>query len=362
MAGGRGVAVSLVVTACAGAVCCVDAVAAADAGVKQIALVPNATELEGFDGRLVWSRKDPSTKRFVLMTHYRGRVSKVPVASRVSAFDVDLGPDRAGRTVAVYSRCRGAANPRRCVLFLYDFARHRERELRRVGEPGRSEFEPSVWRDRIAFASRPDRPGTPDDALGEVRVRSLSRRGRTQRFSGSIAPLDTGLPRAAVSSIDLRGERLAYTWAIRAQQCRAGDMVGEPDPTGTTGREHRELWLADGDGTQTLVEKGCDGDRPTAFLNPYLTQEALHYGVVTDGLRRWWVRTYRSGSGQYAEARTVEGLQSYVPFGVIAWRARGYGRTRIESVPPSRLTPTQAYQSTSGIGPPTGTTLPAQAR
>ena len=109
MAGGRGVAVSLVVTACAGAVCCVDAVAAADAGVKQIALVPNATELEGFDGRLVWSRKDPSTKRFVLMTHYRGRVSKVPVASRVSAFDVDLGPDRAGRTVAVYSRCRGAA-------------------------------------------------------------------------------------------------------------------------------------------------------------------------------------------------------------------------------------------------------------
>ncbi len=368
MAGTRGVQLLLLAAACAGGASYVGAVAFAASDVKQIALVRNVTELEGFGGRLVWSRLNPRTERFMLMTRYRGRVSRVPVASRPGAFDVDLGPDTSGRTVAVYSRCQvKSVGPfdrrisRRCDLFLYDFAHRRERRLRRVSEAARSESQPSIWRDRIAFVSRRDRPRSASEGLGEVRVRSLDGRGAIRRFRGSDAPLDTEDEGPGVLSVDLRERRVVFAWRIGVERCRADEPAREPDPTGDTGSEHDELWLGNADGTQTLVQKGCGADPATAFLNPYLTSDALVYGAITNGVR-WWVRRYNLASGQHAEARAMNGLRSYVRFGDTGWQSRGSGQTRIERVPALRLTRAASYPSASDVGPPTGTTHPPPAR
>ncbi len=338
------------------------------AGVRQIARVPNETELEAFRGRLVWSRLDREAERFRLITRYGGRTSRVPIPGRKTAFDVDLGPGPGGRTVAVYSRCRvepgpfpRVARPRGCGLFLYDFERRRERRLRRVGVAGRSEFRPSIWRNRVAFASVPDRPPTPEEVSGDVRVRSLDGGGQTDRYLGSGAPLADS-PDPAVLSVDLRGDQLVFVWKIVVDRCRADE---EPDQLGF-GSEHHELWLARGTGTKTLVEKGCAGRDPAgAFLNPYLTSNTVGYGVKVfgDGIApRFWVRTHHPASRRYAEARAVSGLRSYVQSGASAWLARGSRQTRIERSPALRLAPTQAYPSSSAIGPPVGSTVPADAR
>ena len=86
-------------------------------------------------------------------------------------FDVDLGPDTEGRTVATYSRCRKEP-PRRapitgnilaiqlyawskargCDIYMFAFETGAEVRVRYASTRGASEFLPTVWTDRIAFA------------------------------------------------------------------------------------------------------------------------------------------------------------------------------------------------------------------
>src|SRR5919108_6024701 len=72
-----------------------------------VATVAKPAPVSFFAGRLVWSAFDPATNTYSLMTRVSDVTSAVPVKPRAVPFDVDLGPDRNGNTVAVYSRCRG---------------------------------------------------------------------------------------------------------------------------------------------------------------------------------------------------------------------------------------------------------------
>ncbi|KKM15801.1 hypothetical protein LCGC14_1692340 [marine sediment metagenome] len=66
-------------------------------------------KVSAYRGRIAWSHYDSATDQWVLMTRIRGRVRQAPVAPRAGRpFDVDLGPNAAGNTAAVYSRCRGS--------------------------------------------------------------------------------------------------------------------------------------------------------------------------------------------------------------------------------------------------------------
>ena len=348
---------------CLGVLSAAAMVAPTVASGRVIEQVPSVTEVDGFRGRLVWSHQRPGSKRYVLMTRYRGRTSQVRIPGRSAPFDVDLGPDATGRTAAVYSRCERPASLRGCDLFLYDFARGRERRLRGVGTRASSEFEPSLWRGRVAFGTRPDRSRGPD-VPGEIRVERLDGRGDAERYSGSLAPLDTESASTAVASIDLRGRQLVYVWRVHPERCRAGDEVFQ-DPTGGSGVPHAELWLGHDDGTQTLLEKGCGRDPATggfdrpAFLHPTLTGSEVTYLAITSGVR-WWIRSYRRSTGAYKERRTVPSASSYIDFGdaVVRARVKRVGRvtgTRIEQLAAPRLAPAQDYPSSSELGPPVGT-------
>ena len=79
-----------------------------------IGTVAAPTPVSAYGGRLAWSSFDPATKRYALLTQFGGTTTPVPVATRGVPFDVDLGPDQNGDTVAstrVAPPSRGRATP-----------------------------------------------------------------------------------------------------------------------------------------------------------------------------------------------------------------------------------------------------------
>jgi len=167
-----------------------------------------ATAVSAFGGRAAWSVYDPKTKRYSLVTWTEGLSSPQParVKTRGVPFDVDLGPNSRDATVAVYSRCRHEPTGG-CNLYVYDFNKRRESRIRSTTVASGSEFLPTIWRSRIAFArvwEKHKRRGA------YIYTRRLTRRGHSQRLAG-------GSRGAGPSSLDLRGSRLALTWGSLVQ-------------------------------------------------------------------------------------------------------------------------------------------------
>ena len=188
-----------------------------------------AHPVSALDGRIVWSDYDPAAKRYFLTQRLNGVTSRLPVDPRSVPFDLDLGPDADGKPVAAYSRCRREPPPRNpprgaiaqlpewrlgrgCDLYLYSFEQGREVLVRFASSHGASEFLPTVWTDRIAFARvyerRRGRAGR--RAFLYVRPNSLftsqGRRGHTRRLPGG--------PRTGPgpTALDLATRRLAFGW------------------------------------------------------------------------------------------------------------------------------------------------------
>src|SRR5206468_2711940 len=95
--------------------------------------------------RVVWSERSPEGYR--LLEYSEGKVLRLPIAPARSPFDVDLGPNRQGKTAAIYSRCARVATPRSiqdgslgCDLFVYDFATGREAPIRRANSKADERF------------------------------------------------------------------------------------------------------------------------------------------------------------------------------------------------------------------------------
>ena len=194
-----------------------------------IASVARPTPLGAIDGRIVWSDYDPAVKRYFLTQRLNGVTSRLPVAPRAVPFDLDLGPDADGRPVAAYSRCRQDPPPRGpprgvlaqlpewrlgrgCDLYLYSFDQSREVLIRFASTRTASEFLPTVWTDRIAFARRYERrKGRPGRrAFLYVRPNSLftsqGRRRGTRRLPGGPG---TG---PGPTALDIATRRLAFGW------------------------------------------------------------------------------------------------------------------------------------------------------
>ena len=71
--------------------------------------------IDAHAGDVAWSDYDAAIDGWRLMANVDGVTQALPVAARATPFDVDLGPDRRGRLVAVYSRCaRGLRRARGC--------------------------------------------------------------------------------------------------------------------------------------------------------------------------------------------------------------------------------------------------------
>jgi hypothetical protein len=225
---------------------CVVAVVGFTAAVKPaaadelIATTTRPTPLSAYGGRLVWSNYDAATHEYALMTNALGVTAAVPVRSRSVPFDVDLGPDdRTFHIVAVYSRCRQdpplRRNPaignviaqmpdwargRRCVIYKFDFETGREIRVASTSAPGASEFLPSIWNGRIAFARVRERRKGQAGSHPHIYLQPGHRKARRvpggarskQRFCTGKPRRCRALVEPGPTAIDLRGTRLVFVW------------------------------------------------------------------------------------------------------------------------------------------------------
>ena len=192
---------------------------ASAAAATQIAVEPYASKLAAFRGVLAWSHWNATLGAYQLMARYRGTNHVLPVAPRAVPFDVSLGPDAKGHTVAVYSRCSveqsawtlGASlarftAPRGCVLYRYDFATAREARIPGIAGSG-SFYLPAIWMNEIAYV-RTGASGAPRLFVQQLKA-SRHHPGRAVALPGGPASA-TGGPGPV--SLSLRAGVLAFAW------------------------------------------------------------------------------------------------------------------------------------------------------
>lgn len=193
-------------------------VAGASSAAATVAqLGDRSAKVSGYGDVLAWSAFDERLKRYRLVVKVGdGEARRVKVRSRSLPFDVDVGPDRDGRPLLVYSRCRSEPPPNKraapkyaqakgCDLYSYEVASGTERLLDGLSTDSESEYMPSIWRGDVAFARRRGRKGIP-----RLYVRRAGTR-RSRRVGAGPSPLND-YDNDGPMSLDLRGRRLAYDW------------------------------------------------------------------------------------------------------------------------------------------------------
>lgn len=197
------------------------------------------TKVAGYGSVLAWSTWDTAQRRYRLVVRAgNGSARRVRVPGRRLPFDVDVGPDRSGRPVVAYSRCRTEPSPTTrqstyeentdlprydlasgCDIFTYSPADGRERRATGVSSSTESEYLPSVWRGNIAFARRSSATANPRLYLRRTGTR------RSQRLSGGPTQGDPTVDGPV--TLDLRGTQLVYHWTRLVDNCEnPGPEIG----------------------------------------------------------------------------------------------------------------------------------------
>jgi hypothetical protein len=201
--------------------------AAAAAADEVIATTAKATGVEAYRGHVVWSAWDPAISAYRLTEYHDGMIqplNRVPPSA--VPFDVDLGPDPFGGTMAVFSRCKKpplslwALNGRRgCDLYYARLSAGSQVTLRRANSPA-DESSPTVWNGRIAFARTYSGHGGPPRRF--LYWRSFTGSGPSHRLRRG--PVGDG---AVPEQLDMRGTRVTYVWQYEfGAQLRLADTGG----------------------------------------------------------------------------------------------------------------------------------------
>ncbi|MDQ3630612.1 MAG: hypothetical protein M3417_04915 [Actinomycetota bacterium] len=233
------------------------------------------TPVSAHEGVIVWSSFDQARRRYRLRAQIDGRPVHLPVGSRTVPFDADVGPDRTGHPVVVYSRCRREPQPissfsglpawrfaRGCDLYTLSLGSMREQRLALLSTSTGSETLPSVWRDRVAFARVAEprdsrRSSAPRLYLGDRhtgRRRELPRGsvGQIERFNAGEEAIGGPGP----TSLDLRGSVVTFAWNYIGRSCAPEDPFDEDplDPPQST-----QVWRVS-QSSRRLLDQACDAN------------------------------------------------------------------------------------------------------
>jgi hypothetical protein len=205
--------------------------AARAATTTTLAGLPGAAQaLTAYGGWVVWSARDASGMWYLTSWH-DGQVARLPAAPRSSPFDADAGPDGQGRPTLVYSRCTRDpstanntapvpdwATARGCRLYLQTLGHGHERRLGGVltGARTDSNYAPSIWGDRIAFARLASRAHTAQILLYRNGARLHRLAGGTPPCVHTITSCTPKQGHAGALALDLGPRVLALSWLIRA--------------------------------------------------------------------------------------------------------------------------------------------------
>ncbi len=207
---------------------CLAAPATSRAADSLVAGVPRQTPIDAYAGRVVWSAFDPAVNAYRLTEHVGGQTRLLPIPPRAAPFDVDLGPDRRDRTVAVYSRCeREVASHWRvdgrcgCDVFSYDFSSGEEARVTAVSSDV-DEILPTLWRGAMAF--------TRVHPYGREARRLLYWRPLTPRARSHRLRSDHSGWAFAPSDLDMRGTRVGVVWEGEwgSAEVRVSRLGGRP--------------------------------------------------------------------------------------------------------------------------------------
>ena len=209
----------------------------ASAAPTTLAPVSDDTPLSAYGGWVLWSERRPDG-RWALTGWHDGAKSRLAVRSRAVPFDVDVGPDRAGKPVALYTRCARdpiSANGSTttfwgpngvpqwslgagCRIQRLNLTTGTEIQLPVPRTQGASDEAPSEWYGRIVFGRR-----TSGSDLTQILLWSPSSR-RLRRLPGGHLPRNcpfrSGCKREPfdgdVLQLDLGPLTLALSWRAQA--------------------------------------------------------------------------------------------------------------------------------------------------
>ena len=290
---------------------------------ETLALVTRPTPVGAFAGHVVWSKYDPVANAYFLTQRFQGATARLPVKPRAVPFDVDVGRNAGNDAVAAYSRCSREPGPREratgnalarlpqwatgrgCDLYVLNLRTNVETRARGASSAGASEFLPSVWRDRIAFARVYERRRGRAGKRAYLYVRSLRRGGinrglpagpRSRRRACAFPRPRTcrRVIEPGPTAIDLAQRYLAFAWdstdvspasEVYFERVRVGRIVRHVVARGSSGdmqaREYlvahidarnRAAWILSMHGDLTLAEVGRyairTGRRQAAQLQP----------------------------------------------------------------------------------------------
>jgi len=245
----------------------------------EIATLPAQSSIDALDGHVLWSVQDEGTDVWRLVDYSNGVQRPLAVATSASPFDADLGHDRNGRLVAVYSRCRSALDEnganfghRGCDIFRYGFATGREAKVTAVSSRY-DEYEPAVWHRRIAFVRA-------DPRREHMYIRDLSAH-RARRLRG-------GIGFASPRDLDLRSRTTAVRWAHE---------FSEDVRLAFAGRDGRTLLATPGSGAAA---------QQYSTLHPTFADAHTVYWGLTSTTPDWgevWRRDVRTRRIEHATTR-----------------------------------------------------------
>ena len=254
-------------------------VAATIATIHTPSLPGEQTEFPVIDARgarVVWSDYRAGA------WHLMDRSGAVAVAPRARPFDVDLGPDGHGGTVAVYSR-HGR-------LYQYSFRTGRETAL---GVRGRW---PAVWGSRIAFVRG-----------GRLYWRA---HGRSHRL-----PVPRVRGRSLISELDMRDRTVVFTWHA-VGQFDTYSFIYRATTGGSLQALSRGAYFAGGDasslksigqpalgpaGVDWLYEDAEHTDYRAAFMRAHGTRTSTRSTAVAfahAGRTAYWIDAGARGQAQ----------------------------------------------------------------
>lgn len=238
-------------------------------------VMPTTVQVSG--STVVWSSYDTVAGSYFVAARRSGVTARLPLRGRPVPFDLDLGIDKAGRTLLVYSRCETEAEPLRsfrpdwtsggrCRIFEFDFRAGRERQIGLGGlSTGASVALPAVWGNRVAFAYART-PRSP------VQLYTADRRSGRRRLPVPGGTGDGSHP--APTSIDLSSSHFAFVWGnIFTGRCESRNMK-------LADAAAEDAWLVRLPDRRRRLARACETTAFTSFDSIALTRTKVRFRAL----------------------------------------------------------------------------------